>query len=266
MPHTPPDRRLEAPVRHRGRPARLRPRGVQRNGPLTRNRGLSDVMAAGVVAAALSGIPSTMHALLTGADPLEASRAAGSLLLPDEQRPVRLLGAAGLVHGSISLGWALILAAALPSRRTALTGGLAGVGIAALDLGLVGRRFPPIRRLPVPPQLADHVAYGATVGAVLAWRRRRHGGNPSAGEGKAARVLRRHERAPCVRGGEPDIPGADVIAVRALPAAPAQVFKFLSDLNNHWLLEDRFVELGGLDEPERDGPRGGRVRLNLEIS
>jgi hypothetical protein len=52
-------------------------------------------------------------------------------------------------------------------------GALAGLGIAALDLGLIGRRFPRVRALPQLPQVADHVAYGATVGAVLALRRAR---------------------------------------------------------------------------------------------
>ena len=50
-------------------------------------------------------------------------------------------------------------------------GTLAALGIAALDLG-VGRRIPRVRALPLLPQIADHVAYGATVGYVLTRRRR----------------------------------------------------------------------------------------------
>ncbi len=61
----------------------------------------------------------------------------------------------------------MTLAAALPRRHTALWGAAAGVAIAAGDLGLVGRRVPPIRALPVVPQVADHLAYGAVVGVVL---------------------------------------------------------------------------------------------------
>jgi hypothetical protein len=49
---------------------------------------------------------------------------------------------------------------------------LAGLAIAALDLGVLGRRVPRIRALPLLPQVLDHVAYGATVGAVLSARRR----------------------------------------------------------------------------------------------
>ncbi len=191
-------------------------------------RSLSDAVIAGSVAAVLSGLPSTLHALRTGGDPLEASLAAGTLLLPAEQRVGRLLPAASLVHAGMSLGWALVLAATLPARRTTLAGGLAGAAIAALDLGLVGRRLPLIRRLPVLPQLADHVAYGAVVGSVLAGRAGRSG---------------------------------EVVAVRPIGAPPDRVFEFLSDLHNHWLLEDRFVELSSLDDDDGAGPRGGRVRL-----
>ena len=43
-------------------------------------------------------------------------------------------------------------------------GALAGLAIAALDLGLVGRRFPRIAALPLLPQLADHAAFGAIAG------------------------------------------------------------------------------------------------------
>ena len=35
------------------------------------------------------------------------------------------------------------------------------------------RRFPAVRALPQGRQWADHVAYGAAVGAALAWRRAR---------------------------------------------------------------------------------------------
>ena len=133
---------------------------------------LSDALAAGAVAAVLSGAPSTVHALLTGRSPLEASLAAGTLLLPREERAARLLAAAAVAHSGLSLGWAVVLAAILPRRRTAPAAVAAGLAIAALDLGVVGRRFPRIRALALAPQVLDHVAYGATVGAVLSLRRR----------------------------------------------------------------------------------------------
>jgi hypothetical protein len=125
------------------------------------------------VAAAVGAAPSTLWALVRGRDPLEATIAAGSLLLPAETRRRRLVAAAVPVHLALSLGWAAVLGRVLPRRRTRAAGAAAGVTIAALDLGVVGRRFPRVRALPLLPQLADHVAYGLAVGDVLARRRRR---------------------------------------------------------------------------------------------
>ena len=133
---------------------------------------MHDGLVAGAVAAVLSGAPSTLHALATRSDPLEASLAAGTLLLPRERRRPVLVLAAVPVHLALSLGWALVLAALLPRRRTVAWATLAGLAIAALDLGVVGRRVARIRALPQLPQVLDHVAYGATVGAVLSRRRR----------------------------------------------------------------------------------------------
>jgi hypothetical protein len=65
-----------------------------------------------------------------------------------------------------------VLDRTLPRGREPLTGALAGLGIAALDLGVIGRRLPAIRALPQGRQWADHAAYGLAVGAVLARRRR----------------------------------------------------------------------------------------------
>lgn len=127
----------------------------------------SDAVRAGLVAAVLGGLPSTLHALTTGRDPLEASYAAGSLLMPGERRAGVVLAAAVPVHLTLSVGWALVLSAALPRRPSLVSGAAAGLAIAALDLGVVGRRFERVRRLPVLPQLADHVAYGVVVAAVL---------------------------------------------------------------------------------------------------
>lgn len=124
------------------------------------------VLRAAAAAAVLSGIPSTVHALATGRDPLGATLAAGSILLPRETRRPRLLAAAVPVHLALSLGWTVALDRT--GVRGAPAGALAGLAIAALDLGLAGRRFPGIRALPLGPQLADHVAFGAIAGHVLA--------------------------------------------------------------------------------------------------
>jgi hypothetical protein len=131
-------------------------------------------LRAGAVAAVLSGGPSTVHALASGGSPLDAVEAAGTLLLPDDAPPSVRAAAGVVAHGAISLGWGVVLAAVLPRRRTVVWGALAGLAIAGLDLGVIGRRrWPRIRALPLGPQVADHVAFGALVGAVVSRAGRR---------------------------------------------------------------------------------------------
>jgi hypothetical protein len=128
--------------------------------------GVPPAVRAGAWAAVLSGTPSTLHALATGRDPLEAALAAGSMLLPGETRRRRLLAAAVPVHLALSLGWAVGLDRA--GVRGVGRGALAGLAIGAVDLAFAARFVPRIRALPLLPQLADHAAYGAIAGYVLA--------------------------------------------------------------------------------------------------
>jgi hypothetical protein len=132
-----------------------------------------DALAAGLAGAACSAIPSTAWSLARGDDVLEGGRAAGALLLPRERRTAVLLVAATPVHLAISMGWAALLATALPRGREPAWGLAGGMLIATLDLALIGRRIPSIRRLPQGRQWADHVAYGLSVGLVLRARRSR---------------------------------------------------------------------------------------------
>ena len=129
---------------------------------------------AGLVAAVVSGAPSTLVTLARGEDVLQGARAAGTLLLPRERRTLPLLLAAVPAHLALSVGWAVVLERTLPPGREPLGGVLGGLAIAALDLGVIGRRLPRIRALPQPRQWADHAAYGLAVGLVLAYRRRVH--------------------------------------------------------------------------------------------
>lgn len=138
---------------------------------------------AGGVAAALSGAPSTLHALATGGDPLLATRALGSIMLPHERRRVPLVLAALPLHLAISVAWATVLALLLPRDHTVRSGAIAGAGIAALDLGLLGRPFPAIRALPFLPQVADHVLFGISVAAILKRR-----GSPTRAYDSAASI------------------------------------------------------------------------------
>jgi hypothetical protein len=102
---------------------------------------------------------------------LEATRAAGSILLRDEERTGPLVAAAVPVHGALSIGWGIAMSVALPRSHTVAWGVAAGLAIAALDLGVVGRAFPEIRELPQAPQVADHICFGVVVAEVV--RRRR---------------------------------------------------------------------------------------------
>ena len=127
-------------------------------------------IAAGAVAAAFSGAPSTAWALARGNDPLAAARAAGTLVPGQRHRPNLLGGVAA--HLAISAVWTSAFAVAGRRWRwNAASGAVAGLAIAALDLGVVGRRYPAIAALALGPQLADHAAFGALLGGSLATRR-----------------------------------------------------------------------------------------------
>jgi hypothetical protein len=125
------------------------------------------VVGAALIAGVLSGAPSALHALVTGGDVLASTRAAGTLLPGRRDRPGVVAGA--IAHGVITAWWVGVLALASRHRRLGpWRGALAGAGIAALDLGLIApRRAPAIAALSQGPQWADHLAFGALVGASL---------------------------------------------------------------------------------------------------
>ena len=130
-------------------------------------RRIREGLRAGAVAALVSGIPSTVYSVARRRDPLEATIAAGSMLLRHETRRVYLVAAAIPIHFALSGFWGIVLAQFLPRKRPLASGTIAGLGIGVLDLLVVGRRFPRIRALPTAPQLADHVAFGVTVAFLL---------------------------------------------------------------------------------------------------
>lgn len=136
-------------------------------------RRLISGVRAGLVGAVVGAVPSTLHAVVTGRDLREATVAAGSLLLPREQRETRLVAAGAVAHVVISVGWGAVLAATLPPTQPVAAGAAGGLAIAAVDIGLIGRHVDRIAALPLLPQIADHVAYGTTVGLVLTLQRRR---------------------------------------------------------------------------------------------
>jgi hypothetical protein len=124
-------------------------------------------------------MPSTAWSLIRRDDPLEGGRAAGAIVLPHERRTAVLLAAATPLHLAIAMGWAAVMAIALPRGREPAWGVVGGMAIATLDLALIGRRIPSIAALPQGRQWADHAAYGLSVGLVLRARRSRRAAPPS---------------------------------------------------------------------------------------
>jgi hypothetical protein len=104
---------------------------------------------------------------------MEATRAAGAMLIAPNSSDAALFAAAAVVHGTISLFWSAILVWLLPRKRTVIEAMLAAAAIAVLDLRMIGRLFPEVYALPFWPQLADHLAWGAAFGVALWWNTRR---------------------------------------------------------------------------------------------
>ena len=108
---------------------------------------------------------------MIGADPLEATRAAGAMLVSPSARPGLLFAAAALVHLSISLFWTVVVGITVP-RRFVVSGSIAAAAvIACIDLLLVAPHFfPAVAALAFWPQFADHLLWGFLVGATLKYR------------------------------------------------------------------------------------------------
>jgi hypothetical protein len=127
-------------------------------------------MQATAVAAALSGAPSTLRAFRRHRDlrfvvseVRDATCAAGTLLPPG--RPGFVRGA--LVHVGISVLCGEGLARTLPETRPVIWGAGGGLAIGVINIAVIGRRFPAIAALPLAPQLADNVAFGAVFAYVV---------------------------------------------------------------------------------------------------
>ena len=150
----------------------MRARGSRLSLPSER-RSFTDLVRAWLAATLLSGLPSTAWALVNGADVTEPTRAAGAMLLPHESSFARLVGAAILVHSSVSAFWATALWRTLPRRATLEWALLAAALIALLDLKIIAPLwFPSVAALEFWPQFADHLMWGAAYGIALGWRQR----------------------------------------------------------------------------------------------
>jgi hypothetical protein len=132
-----------------------------------------DLLAAGWTATLVGGMPSTLYAFATGGDPLEATRAAGAMLIPAGSRTIELVLAAAMVHVCVSFSWAAILVRVLPRRQVVLWASAAAALIGLIDLRVIAPVFfPEVADLPLGPQMADHLMWGASLGWVLARRSR----------------------------------------------------------------------------------------------
>jgi hypothetical protein len=128
------------------------------------------IVEATALAGILSGAPSATHALVAGGDlrslvdyGMRATRAAGTLVPPG--RPGLLKGV--LAHFFVSFLVGEVLARVLPQRHSAIWGAVAGLLVGLFNLGVIGRRFPEIRALPLGPQLADNMAFGVLFAVVV---------------------------------------------------------------------------------------------------
>jgi hypothetical protein len=97
----------------------------------------------------------------------EAVTAAAAILGAEHSPLLVQVAAAGTAHAALTAGWTVVLAAALPRRPSLLAGAAAGLAIAALDLGVVGRRIPAVAALDPGPQILDHLAFGVVVALAL---------------------------------------------------------------------------------------------------
>jgi hypothetical protein len=136
----------------------------------TLERGRRRIIEATAVAAVLSGAPSTLDALRRQRElrsaviyVRDATRAVGTLVPPG--RPGFVRGA--VIHVGISVLCGEALARTLPERHSTTWGAAAGLALGVVNVGLIGRRFPAIAALPLVPQLADNVAFGAVFAFVV---------------------------------------------------------------------------------------------------
>ncbi len=92
----------------------------------------------------------------------DATRAVGTLVPP---------GRPGFARGVVDVGLSVVcgevLARTLPESNSVSWGAAAGLAIGVVNVGVIGRRFPAIRALPLIPQLADDLAFGVVFALVV---------------------------------------------------------------------------------------------------
>lgn len=79
------------------------------------------------------------------------------MLVPPGQ-PGVVAGAAA--HFAISAVVGAAFGRLLPARRSLLWAAAGGAVVGIVGAGIIGRRYPGIRDLPLGPQVADNIAFG----------------------------------------------------------------------------------------------------------
>jgi len=139
------------------------------------------VIEATLLAAALSGAPSTVHVFIkrrslrsAAAYVYDTTRAIGTLLPPG--RPG--FGRGVLAHFAISMLCGETLARTLPPDHGAAWGAAGGFLFGVINVGVIGKSFPAISGLPLMPQLADNVMFGTVFAVAVDKRDPQRGGRP----------------------------------------------------------------------------------------
>ncbi len=123
---------------------------------------------AALLAGIIGGVPSTLFAVASGGNWLESINAVAAVANAENLSFGWRICVATAIHFTISFVWTTALMAFLPQRRALLWAPAAGAAIAVIDLLLLAPiLFPAVAALSFWPQLADHVVWGAAVGAVL---------------------------------------------------------------------------------------------------
>lgn len=136
--------------------------------PMARDR--RRVMEATLLAAVLSGAPSTVHVFIkrrsvrsAAAYVYDATRAIGTLVPPG--RPG--FGRGVLAHLAISMLCGETLARILPPEHGAAWGAAGGLVFGVINVGVIEKLFPALSGLPQMPQLADNVMFGTVFAVAL---------------------------------------------------------------------------------------------------
>lgn len=133
----------------------------------------TDLIVAWWVTSLFSGLPSTLYALVTGGGPLEATRAAGAMLVPMDAEPALLYASAVAVHLTVSLFWAIVFGLLLPPRHGTVWAMAGSAVVALIDLRVIAPLFfPSVAALAFWPQFADHLMWGLLLGGTLEFRRK----------------------------------------------------------------------------------------------